>query len=58
MALYNEISADVLSNILAADEENRKRKQLEAYNQQKAKLDNKYNSNNGGLGGGIGQPRY
>lgn len=54
MALYNEISADVLSNILAADEENRKRKQLEAYNQQKAKLDNKYNSNNGGLGGFLG----
>lgn len=54
MALYNEISADVLSNILAADEENRKRKQLEAYNQQKAKLDNKYSSNNGGLGGFLG----
>lgn len=54
MALYNEISADILNNILAADEENRKRKQLEAYNNQKAQLDKTYNTNNGGLGGFLG----
>ena len=51
MALYTEISSNVLNNILAADEEDRKRKQLEAYNNQKAQLDNKYKTNGGGLGG-------
>lgn len=54
MALYTEISSNVLDNILAADEEDRKRKQLEAYNKQKAQLDNKYGNNGGGLGGLLG----
>ena len=52
MALYTEISADELANILAQDAEEKKRKALEQYNAQKAKLDNNYNT--GGLGGFLG----
>lgn len=52
MALYTEISADELANILAQDAEEKKRRALEQYNAQKAKLDNNYNT--GGLGGFLG----
>lgn len=54
MALFNEVSSDVLAGILAADEENRKRRLMESYNQEKANLDTKYSSNKGGLGGFLG----
>lgn len=54
MALFNEVSSDVLAGILAADEENRKRRLMEDYNQEKANLDTKYSSNKGGLGGFLG----
>ena len=51
MALFKEQSADWLNNILAAGEEDRKRKQLALYEAQKESVDRKYNNNNGGLGG-------
>ena len=54
MALYEEISLDTLKNILAQDEEEKKRKALENYNTQKTQLDSKYENNGGGLGGFLG----
>lgn len=51
MALYTEQSEDWLKNILSTGEENRKQRQLDIYAAKKASVDQKYNNNNGGLGG-------